>query len=387
MGLLEKIFPRYSKAQEVNTYFKTFSAYNPAFQTYEGGIYEMELTRACVHAFATHASKLSATAKGSEAQKLQHLFKVRPNPYTSLSRFLYRTATILSVQNTVFIVPSLDPFGRITGYYPVLPSRCEVIEYKSELWLRYKFANGQKAAIEYSKVGVLTDFQYKNEFFGESNAALQPTMELINDQNQGISLGIKNRAGHRFFAVASNLTKQTDLSKDSKKFTEGNFGADNDSAVLLFPNTYTNIQQIRAENLNVGAEQMRAIETRVFDYFGSNEDVLQNKCVGDKWSGYYEGKIEPFAIQLSEAMTNMTFSGRAQAAGNQIFFSANRLQYMSNADKLAYSREMFDRGLASRNDVFEIWNLPPVEGGDKYYIRKEYIEVSKLGGVDNGAQE
>ena len=26
----------------------------------------------------------------------------------------------------------------------------------------------------------------------------------------------------------------------------------------------------------------------------------------------------------------------------------------------------------------DIWNMPHVEGGDKYYIRKEYTEISEL---------
>ena len=32
----------------------------------------------------------------------------------------------------------------------------------------------------------------------------------------------------------------------------------------------------------------------------------------------------------------------------------------------------------------DIWNMPHVEDGDKYYIRKEYTEVTKL---DNGSSD
>lgn len=39
---------------------------------------------------------------------------------------------------------------------------------------------------------------------------------------------------------------------------------------------------------------------------------------------------------------------------------------------------MFDRGFLSHNMGLEIYNLPPVEGGDKFYIRKEYSETTKL---------
>ena len=115
-------------------------------------------------------------------------------------------------------------------------------------------------------------------------------------------------------------------------------------------------------------------------YFGCNEEVLQNKTVGDAWSAYYEGKIEPFALQLSQAMTCMTYtqSERTGKKAKAIVWNANRLQYMTNADKLQVSSQMFDRGILSTNDVMNIWNLPPVEDGDKRYIRKEYTEISQL---------
>ena len=43
------------------------------------------------------------------------------------------------------------------------------------------------------------------------------------------------------------------------------------------------------------------------------------------------------------------------------------------------STQLFDRGLLNRNGVMDVWNMAHVEGGEKYYIRKEYAEVSELG--------
>ena len=122
----------------------------------------------------------------------------------------------------------------------------------------------------------------------------------------------------------------------------------------------------------VDADQMKLIKDGVFDYFTMNEDVLQGKAFGDKWTAYYESSIEPFAVQFSEVGTKMLFTFREQSNGNQIMASANRLQYLSNTEKLNVSSQMLDRGIMSINDVREIWNLPPVEGGDVRIIRGEY---------------
>ena len=105
---------------------------------------------------------------------------------------------------------------------------------------------------------------------------------------------------------------------------------------------------------------------------------MLNQATGDDWAAYYEGKIEPFAIQLTQAMTAMTYSQNERTRGNGIAWSSNRLQYMTNTDKLNVSSQMFDRGILSTNDVMDIWGLPHVADGDKRYIRKEYTEISQL---------
>ena len=129
---------------------------------------------------------------------------------------------------------------------------------------------------------------------------------------------------------------------------------------------------------------MKLINQNVYDYFGVNEDVLTNKAYGDSWSAFYEGAIEPFAVQFSDVMTKMLFTFREQSQGNFVAATTNRLQYMSNADKLNVSAQMLDRGIMSINDVRQIWNLPPVEGGDVRIIRGEYYTADeKLEGQDD----
>jgi hypothetical protein len=199
----------------------------------------------------------------------------------------------------------------------------------------------------------------------------------LNTQNQGIAEGIKNSASFRFMATVNNFSKAKDLANERKNWVAENLGSDS-GGLALFPNTYSNVQQIQSSAKVVDPEQMDIIQTRVLNYFGANEDVLQNKTVGDAWSAYYEGKIEPFALQLSQAMTVMTYSEQERKRGNAIFWSANRLQYMDNNDKLLVSQGLFDRGILSTNGVMDIWHLPHVPDGDKRYIRKEYTEVTEL---------
>ena len=385
MGVFETIFKRPKADVKAEGYFRMLNGYTPVFTNAPESIYEMELTRAAIHSFATYCSKLKPEVKGSAKKDLERVLQFRPNPFMDTSKFLYRTATILSVNNTVFIVPIENDYGALCGYYPVLPSRCEVIDVHGKPYLRYTFSTGQKAVIELERVGILTNFQYKDDFFGENNAAFRPTMELINAQNQGIINGVKNSASIRFLAKIANMIKPEDITKERERFTADNLSPENQSGMVIYDAKFADVKPIESKPFTVNAAQMQQINENVFDYFGTNIHILQNDYTEDQWNAYYEGKVEPFAIQLSLVMSNMTFSARELAFDNAIYFTANRLQYASNKTKLEISTQLFDRGLLNRNGVMDIWNMAHVDGGEKYYIRKEYAEVSELGkeGINN----
>ena len=94
--------------------------------------------------------------------------------------------------------------------------------------------------------------------------------------------------------------------------------------------------------------------------------------------------MEPFAIEAGLVHTNMTYSMDQVARGKQIAFSTNRLQHMTMGDKLNAVRDLFDRGLLNGEGAMEILQMPPIGTPDakKYYIRREYAEVSALNRED-----
>jgi len=389
MGLFEKLFPNKTnnaKAEAVEGYFKTMNAYTPSFNTYQGGLYEMELTRSVINAFATAVSKLKPEFTGSAYQSLGKKMQFQPNPYMDTTKFLYRLATILSVNTTAFIVPLYaDDYKTIVGYYPILPTRTEVVEVGGDPWLRYTFNNGNKAAIELSQVGILTQYQYKNDFFGDTNSPLMPTLQLMDIQKQGMEEAIKQSANIRFMAKLGQTIRPEDIEKERNRFSKQNLSSDNKSGVMMFDSKYSEVKQIDSNPYVIDDKQMEQIKTNVFNYFGVNENIIQNKFSEDEWNAFYEGKVEPFGLQLGLVMTNMTFTAKEVAFGNQIMFTANRMQYASNATKLKVSSQLFDRGILSTNDVMDIWNMAHVEDGDKRFIRREYVESDKLD--DEGGDE
>lgn len=381
MGLFDALFGHRPKpVGEPKGDWRMLNGYEPHFTTFGGNIYESELVRASIDAIARHLSKLKVETVGAAKPSLQNKLRHGPNEFQAWPQFLYRLGTILYVNNNAFIVPVFDQYGETSGVFPVLPSQCDIVQYGESKtpYLRYRFGWGETAAIELALCGIMTRYQYRSDMFGESNRALLPTMDLISMQNQGIQEGVKSAATYRFMASMTNFVKPEDLAKERQRFTAENLSREaKGGGLLLFPNTYTNVQKIDAKPFVVDADQMGVINRAVFDYFGVNEDILQNKAYGDAWAAFYEGCIEPFAIQFSDVMTRMLFTFREQSQGNYVMATANRLQYMTNADKLNVSAQMMDRGILSINEVREIWQLPPVEGGDARIVRGEYYNANE----------
>ena len=231
----------------IDSYFKMLNGYSPTFTSYNGGVYEMDLTRTAVNSFATHCSKLKPEIEGSALKSLEKTLQHKPNYFMDTTKFIKRLATYVAVEHTAFIIPIEDEYGRLCGWYPLRAQRCEVVEAAGQVYLRYLFANGEHGAIEFERVGIMTDFEYTDDLFGEDNRTLKPTMQLIHTQNEGIINAVKNSANIRFLAKVANILKPEDIKKERQRFTEDNLTADNDSGMIIYDNKFSELKQVESK--------------------------------------------------------------------------------------------------------------------------------------------
>lgn len=380
MGFLDKFFARLGK-QPKGDYQGRFMLLNGRdvyFPRFCGDIYEEQRVRAAVDALARHISKLEIKFTGSAKPVTRTALERRPNMVSTWSQFMYRLATIYYIENNAILIPLEDDNKNTVGIFPVLQSRCEIAVFDGIPWMRYRFKNNERGAIELDRVGIMRRFQYKDDLRGESNAPLHPTMDLIGVQNQGVKEAVKNSASYKFMARLTNFTSPDDIANERKRFTAKNLASDAEGGgILLLPSTYADAKQIEMKPYVADADTVKLIDESVNEYFGVNEAILKNEAYGDAWSAFYEGAIEPFAIQFSEVLTDMLYTPREQAQGSKVMATANRLQYMSNQDKLNVTQQLVDRGIMTINDALAVWNMPTIEGGDVRVIRGEYVNFNE----------
>lgn len=390
MGLIDKIFKKPNR-QFVAPGFRTFDDLNPVFTKWDGRIYEKELTRAAIERFATACSKLKPECEGDapSMRSVRRFIESYPNDFMTWPTMLKRTAAIFDAEGTAFVVPVLANDGEtVVGVYPIHPEAVEVLELRGEPWARFHFATGDVSAIELEKVCILTKLQVDSEFFGEKNC-LEATMQLMHAQEQAQENAIKNGARIRFIGTVNGMAREDDIRRKRERFIKDNLSSDNESGLMIYDNTFVDVRQVDAKSYTIPTDEMERIESNVCTYFGISMDILQNRYSEDVWGAWYEGRIEPFAVQLGEALSKLCFSPVQRKHGSKISFSANRLSYASNASKRNMVRDMVDRGIFSINEAREVLQLPPVPDGDMRVIRGEYVNaaaVSTMVGVSGGGR-
>jgi len=387
MGLLNWLFgdePR--PAPKTATEYRLLNDRSQVHIDWYTNIYDNALVRSAIEAKARHISKLKVELQGSAQPKLKNKMRYNPNPWQTWSQFLARCSTILDCTNNLFIVPVRDERTLETiGVFPILPTNVSLVEDKrGKLWIKYKFINGQYGAIEFDKCAYLTKHQYQSDFFGDSNVALKPTMDLIAVQESSIKSAVQNSNNYRFLATVTNFVDPEDLAEERKRFTEYNLKGENTDGLLLFPKTYGDIKEVSNKQFTVDADQTKLIKENVLDYIGINEDVIQGKANSEQLDAFFNLAIEPFAIALSEALSKMIYTEDERFYGNHVYVNANRLQYMSVSEKVTMAQQMGDRGALTINEIRELFNYPPLPDGDVAFIRGEYYTVQdKTGGNEN----
>ena len=364
--------------QAVNGYFSTFTAYQPSFTTWTGGIYEAELTRSIIESGANHASKLKPEVSGTAQSHATASLAYQPNPWMTTPQFIKRIYTMLQVNDTALIIPLFaDDNTTHVGYYPVLPSKCTAYDVGGELWLKLDFPTSESVYVEWSRVGVMTRHQYRSDLFGDGTNVLNPTLELMHAQTEGEMNAIKQGAFIRFIGKLSQNRNDADKDKAQKDFNR-QLDPENAGGIAVYDRIFDDVKQITPSSYTVDAAQMERIEKSAYRFFGTNEDVVLNKANEDTYNAFYEGNIETFAVQLGFVLTAMTFTRNEIAHGNEIMFSANRLEFASNQTKLAVATGLFDRGIWNGNQVADVFQSPHYEGGERHVIRGEYIDLGLI---------
>ena len=394
-SLFDRIFGRQQSPTAVQS-LRMMNQYTPTFVMLNDA-YDSDVVRAAVDAIARNAAKLKPKhirrvegGVNPMNSNIDYLLSVRPNPYMDSYSFMYKVVTQLYMQNNSYIFIDWADNGQARAFYPVNSHQVEFVEAQGQIFVKFMFLGGQQVTLPYQQIIHLRRFFYKNDLYGENSArALMPTLELIQTTNQGIVNAVKSSAALRGLLKFQAMLKPEDMKAQRDAFVTDYLDITNNGGVAA-TDSKAEYVPLNSDPKMVDAKQMELIEDKVYKYFNVNSAIVKSDYSEQQWNAFYESVIEPIAIQLSLEFTSKVFTDREQGWGNEIVFEANRLQYASNQTKIALVQTLMDRGLMSMNEAREIFNMAPIEDGDKRIVSLNYVDASianqyQLGGASDGA--
>ena len=133
-------------------------------------------------------------------------------------------------------------------------------------------------------------------------------------------------------------------------------------------------QPINDKQTPLPVGQLQYVKDEIYDYFGTNDAIVQNKATPEQEEDFYEGEIEPFYIQLAQALTNCLFSKKERGFGNEITVEGNKLQFARTADKLAVVKYLSEIGGLQLDQALTTLGYPPI-GGEEGKRRIQTLNV------------
>jgi phage portal protein BeeE len=190
-------------------------------------------------------------------------------------------------------------------------------------------------------------------------------MEIVNTTDQGIVKAIKNSNIIRWLLKFNQTLRPEDIRKNTNEFVKNFLDVEtSESSGAAAVDAKMDAQQVEPKDYVPNEKQMDNTVKRIQSFFNTNEKIVQGNYSEDEWISYYESAIEPELLQMSSEFTKKLFSRRERGFGNKIVFESSNLTFASMATKLNLVNYV-DRGIMTPNEVREVLNMAPLDGGDQ----------------------
>ena len=391
-SLFQMMFGRKPRADTIYNQLKMLNGYNAIFTSWGNDPYSTDVVRSAVDAIARNAAKLKPKhikRAGKDIQpvagQVERVLQVRPNPNMSTYDFIYKMVTALMIDNNAYAYPVWEG-PTLKAIWPVVASQVEFIELQDgQIGIKFWFAD-DSITLPYDEIIHLRRHFYKNDLLGESNKSINNTLEAIHTTNEGLGQAVKTSASLRGILKYQGILKESDIKANRDRFVAEYLVVQNTGGVAAL-DSKADYTELKSQPLMVDAAQMKELRENIYRYYGVNEKIITGGYSEQDWDSFYESTLEPLAVQMSLEFTSKLFTTGERGRGHEIVFEANRLQYVSTKTKVQMLKDLAPLGLFTINEGREIFNLAPVDGGDKRIQTLNVVDAGKANQYQLGEED
>ena len=354
------------------------------FTTYHGDLEYDPDVLSCIDAIARNGAKMHPRHIRDNKDGMKNLkgrtyrlLAKQPNEFQNAYQFYYQIIATLETYNDAFVYVKKDKDLRVEALYPLIYDEGKLYEYNEKLFIKFKFGRMKCKYVPLDECIHLTRFVGTNGITGGSSKPIIKTLSMKHILDEGIINAIKTTSSIKGLLKSTKaLLKPEDVKKMRDQFVDDFVNRANKSGIGGLDAT-TDFIPVKIEPATASDGQIKEIDNKVLSYFGLNENILQSKYTEDEWNAFYESVLEPIGLQMSLEFTNKLFTPTEKEFGNEIIFESNRLQYASNKTKIDLIR--YADNILTINEQREVFNLAPIEGGDKFMIDQNHEMNDEIG--------
>lgn len=371
-----------SPTNENETYmYQLLNSFSSTYTQDSGRAWDIATVRKAVDAFCRHFGKINGKAIGSceHNKDINRLLQTKPNPLMESYSFYYKVAANLKLTNNVFIYPEYRN-GRIYALWPLLSTQVQLVRLKgrNDLYVRFIFGSGRRKVLPYEELIHIRGHFYSHDILGSNNSPLDASIKLSEALIKSLIDSSSLINAIRGILSIKTASKEEDLTKKRDEFVKNNLQINSNGSGVIVTDNKLDYTPIKDQTNPISDSHVKYSKEEIYDYFGVNDSIVKNDFTEAQWNSFYEGGVEPIAIQLSQAFTNALYTNLEYSYGNRIVFESNRLQYLSVPSKISFVKELAPMGALSLDEIREVFNMSPLpdDQGKKVVQSLNWIDAN-----------
>lgn len=418
-GLFKRFRELFSKNKPTNNGFKlayTQSGTMPYFPSSVKTTSQSDTVQQAISAIANEFKKVSPKHIRDRCGHLEYVANSPIqksfnyiNPNMTLSDFLETCIWKLFTEFNCYIYPVYEGlenedntnrlYRKYTAYYPLHPRAVTYLENERGdiLRIKFEFAEGETLELPYQDIIHIRLRYGMNEFVGgdrygrPDNEALLKTLEINHKLLEGVSKGAD--ASHVVNGIVKYNTMLSDGTVEAaiEKFNDKLKNSESGIVGLDFKTEYT--PMTRDVKL-VDKDTLDFIDKKILRNYGVSQEILDGTADAEAKRAFLETTLEPLLISFGQAFTKVLFSRQQINGGNKINFYYNRMETLTNQEKIEQANLLKDIGGITTNEIRELFGFPPIAGGNGEklvqslnYANSEIVDQYQLDKAKEGLNE
>lgn len=323
------------------------------------------------HVVMDKSGRISEIKRSSEYTRL---FR-QPNPMMTRQDFLYSMAWQLQLANLSLAWIKWDGAHPVE-VWPLIYLDMEVRKREGGGYaVEFTDMDGTRYCVALEDLIVLRRKYNGVGYTGQSNRPVMQSLEMVAALDDGLQQAVQ--ISNKIHGLLRQ--KKSMLSDESVKKAQGEFvdrmkqAAQSGGIVAL--DAMEDYTPLNVSAWTANASQQKQITERVYTYWRTPRDVVNNTATEQTMQNYFDSIVEPVWEEMAEAFTAALFTKKEQAFGSRIIVTSGAATGASWNTKLMLVANTKDLGLLTPNEYRELLGYAPVEDGDERLVSLNYVKA------------